>query len=175
MLRRVCITELCTCESGSSFLCVPFRLFQSRARIFKLLRSPGIDSKELIPPAYVAWRAWDENLSLAMGRGINSRNRVWNWVAKLHRLSGRYDNPMPTWFLAPIAGLKLPTLYDNPIPTRFLAPIGCSKIPALFTPSGLERSVWRLSLARNRFTEIPHTSVARLHKLNYLDLSGIQK
>ncbi len=45
-----------------------------------------------------------------MGRGIDSRNRVWNWVAKLHRLAARYDNPMPTWFLAPIAGLKLPTL-----------------------------------------------------------------
>jgi hypothetical protein len=27
-----------------------------------------------------------------------------------YRLAGRYDNPMPTWFLAPIAGLKLPTL-----------------------------------------------------------------
>ncbi len=28
-----------------------------RARIFKRLWSPGIDSKEWIPPAYVAWRA----------------------------------------------------------------------------------------------------------------------
>jgi hypothetical protein len=28
-----------------------------RVRIFKLLRTPGIDSKESIPPAYVAWRA----------------------------------------------------------------------------------------------------------------------
>jgi hypothetical protein len=28
-----------------------------RARICKILRSPGIDSKESIPPAYVAWRA----------------------------------------------------------------------------------------------------------------------
>jgi hypothetical protein len=28
-----------------------------RARIFKLLRGPGIDSKESILPAYVAWRA----------------------------------------------------------------------------------------------------------------------
>ena len=37
------------------------------------------------------------------------RNRIWNWVAKLHRLAGRYDNPMPIWFLAPIVGLKLPT------------------------------------------------------------------
>ncbi len=46
----------------------------------------------------------------AMGRGINSRNRVWNWVGKLDRLAGWYDNPMPTWFLTPIVGLKLPTL-----------------------------------------------------------------
>jgi hypothetical protein len=29
----------------------------AKARIFKRLWSPGIDSKELIPPAYVAWRA----------------------------------------------------------------------------------------------------------------------
>ncbi len=44
--------------------------------------------------------------SPAMRRGIDSRNRVWKWVVKLHRLADRYDNPMPTWFLAPIAGLK---------------------------------------------------------------------
>ncbi len=82
----------------------------SRARIFKRLRSPGIDSKESIPPAYLAWRAntsrrvsyrltrlgidsWVKNLSPAMGRGIDSRNRVWNWVAKLRRLAG---NHMPS-------------------------------------------------------------------------------
>ncbi len=43
---------------------------------------------------------------------------------------------MPTWFLDPISGLKLPTLagrYDNPIPSRFLASIDCSKITALVT------------------------------------------
>ncbi len=34
-----------------------------------------------------------------MGLGIDFRNRVWNWVAGLHRLAGRYDNPMPTRFL----------------------------------------------------------------------------
>jgi hypothetical protein len=28
-----------------------------RARTFKCLRGPGIDSKEWIPRAYVAWRA----------------------------------------------------------------------------------------------------------------------
>jgi hypothetical protein len=32
--------------------------------------------------------SWVENLNPAMGRGINSRNRVWNRVAKLHRLAG---------------------------------------------------------------------------------------
>jgi hypothetical protein len=54
-----------------------------------------------------------ENLRPAMGWGIDSRNRAWDWVAKLHRLLGRYDNPMPTWFLVPIAGLKLQTLYTR--------------------------------------------------------------
>jgi hypothetical protein len=34
----------------------------SEARIFKRLWSPGIDSKETIPPAYVAWRAGTINL-----------------------------------------------------------------------------------------------------------------
>ncbi len=54
------------------------------------------------------------NLGPAMERGINSRNRVWNWVDKLHRLAGRYDNPTwPTWFLTPIAGLKLPTQFQK--------------------------------------------------------------
>ncbi len=45
-----------------------------RARIFKLLKSPRIDSKKSIPPA------------------------------------GRYDNPIPTRFLAPIDCLKIPAL-----------------------------------------------------------------
>ncbi len=51
--------------------------------------------------------------SPAMGRGIDSRTWVQNCVAKLKRLSGRYDYPVPTWFLyiAPIAEFKLPTQY----------------------------------------------------------------
>ncbi len=68
-----------------------------------------------------------ENLNPAMGRGINSRNRVWNWVAKLHRLAGRYDNPMPTWFLAPIAGLKLPTQYIKVRVNSTVYLVKCSK------------------------------------------------
>ncbi len=35
------------------------------ARIFKRLWSPGIDSKEWTPPAYVAWRAGTITLFLA--------------------------------------------------------------------------------------------------------------
>jgi hypothetical protein len=37
---------------------------ENRDGIFKLLRSPGIDSKESIPPAYVAWRASTTTLFL---------------------------------------------------------------------------------------------------------------
>jgi hypothetical protein len=47
-------------------------------------------------------------------------------------LAGRYDNPIPTRFLAPIDCLKIPALagrYDNPIPIRFLVPIDCLTIP----------------------------------------------
>jgi hypothetical protein len=36
----------------------------NRDGIFKLLRSPGIDSKDLIPPAYVVWRAGTATLFL---------------------------------------------------------------------------------------------------------------
>ncbi len=46
-------------------------------------------------------------------------------------LAGRYDNPIPSRFLAPIDCLKIPALYDNPIPAWFLAPLDCLKIPAL--------------------------------------------
>jgi hypothetical protein len=44
------------------FNMAPLRL--TGARIFKLLRSPRMDSKELIPPAYVAWRAGTKALFL---------------------------------------------------------------------------------------------------------------
>ncbi len=37
------------------------RVYEVRARISKRSRSPGIDSKESIPPAYVAWRASPSN------------------------------------------------------------------------------------------------------------------
>ncbi len=59
-----------------------------RARIFKLLKSPRIDSKQSIPPAYVAWRR----------------------------------------------------RYDNLVPTRFLAPMDCLQIRAQLEHSGVQYS-----------------------------------
>jgi hypothetical protein len=39
-----------------------------RTRICKRVRSPGIDSKESIPPAYVTWRAGTTNRVIAPAR-----------------------------------------------------------------------------------------------------------
>ncbi len=75
-----------------------------------------------------------------MGRGIDSRNRVWNWVAKLHRLVGRYNNPMPTWFLAPFRNLNYQHRRQSPyaqesIPPAYVAGID-SWAPQTFTNTG---------------------------------------
>jgi hypothetical protein len=74
-----------------------YMLYNMNAKYF-VLRSNTVSR------AYSNFKLKDprvENSSPAMGRGIDSRNRIRNRVAKLHRLAGRYDNPMPTWFLAP--------------------------------------------------------------------------
>jgi hypothetical protein len=44
-----------------------------RARICKSLRSPRIDSPELIPPAYVAWRAGTTNRVVVLARQAGNR------------------------------------------------------------------------------------------------------
>ncbi len=44
-------------ERGVTLPVTPPPSYSSRDGIFKLLRNPGIDSKELIPPAFVACRA----------------------------------------------------------------------------------------------------------------------
>ncbi len=45
----------CVLKRGLQYMYT--ELSKYRARMFKLLRNPEIDSKESIPPAYVAWRA----------------------------------------------------------------------------------------------------------------------
>jgi hypothetical protein len=42
----------------------------------------------------------------------------------------RYRNPVVVWSYRPASLCSLTGRYDNPIPTRFLAAIDCSQIPA---------------------------------------------
>ncbi len=46
------------------YIDIPMSKVLVRARIFKLFKSPRIDSRESIPPAYVAWRAGTTTLFL---------------------------------------------------------------------------------------------------------------
>ncbi len=46
---------------------------QSRARICKRLRRPGIDSEDSIPPAYVAWRVGTTNRVVVPARQAGNR------------------------------------------------------------------------------------------------------
>ncbi len=80
-----------------------------RDGICKLLRRPGIDSKESIPPVYLAWA---RICKLLWSTGIETQE-----------------------FLGSLQGLQIWALtgwYDIPIPTRFLAPINWSKIPGMY-------------------------------------------
>ncbi len=85
----------------------------SCAGIFKLLRGRRSDSKELIPPAYVASARICKRLR---SPGIDSKESI---------------APCWNWFLGSLKPFKNSGRYDNPIPTRFLAPLDCLKIPAL--------------------------------------------
>ncbi len=79
-----------------------------------------------------------------------SRNRFQGIdSASLCSLADRYNNPIPSRFLAPIDCSKIPALagqYDNPVPTWFLAPIDCSKIPAQYVNCENGILKWRLEL-----------------------------
>jgi hypothetical protein len=70
-------------RSSSSFFMLLSRRINSKepillanvawARIFKRLRSPGIDSEELIPPTYVTWRANATSRVVVMVRQAGNR------------------------------------------------------------------------------------------------------
>jgi hypothetical protein len=65
------------------------RRLHELARIFKGLWSPGIDSKESIPPAYVAWRAGTITLFLL---GAYSPHRFFKNSSSEHRLYAVIDS-----------------------------------------------------------------------------------
>ncbi len=122
---HVCTNKLCVSASTvifglhfmyfirHCFICLPWYStlydvagIKPRARIFKLLRIPRIDSKESIPPAFVAWRASDRFFNQSVG----TRNRVGIGLSYLGSILGL------------LKSLKIRAQYDNPISTMFLAP-----------------------------------------------------
>ncbi len=102
--------------------------------IFKLLRSPGIDSKESIPPAYVTCVG---NLSPAKGIrnqvGIGLPNRP----ASLFSLATQFQTRFLESFLAPQQDLS----FRLSTTTWFLAPLDCFKIPAQSSIHGARVSI----------------------------------
>jgi hypothetical protein len=90
-----------------------------RARIFKLSRSPRIDSKEPISPGCVAGAGICKQSMGASNRAgveLSYRPGRLRWLAELISWD-RYQ------YLGSLKVKKFGLQYDNPIPTRFLAPI----------------------------------------------------
>ncbi len=54
--------------------------FLQQARICKRLRSPGIDSKKSIPPAYVAWRVGTITLFVVPARQATKAEGIDSWA-----------------------------------------------------------------------------------------------
>ncbi len=70
----------------------------SETVFFELIRSLGINSNESILPAYVAYVGMTTLFLLGSLAPTD--------CSKILVLAGRYDNPVPTRFLAPIYYLK---------------------------------------------------------------------
>jgi hypothetical protein len=98
------------------FWSIPF-VIKPNAGIFKLLRSPGIDSKESIHLAYLA-----RVRILKQSMGARNREEIGLWyrlIARLHRLAESIPGLLKC---LKIPALAVRPVYDNPVPTRFLAP-----------------------------------------------------
>jgi hypothetical protein len=66
-------------------------------------------------PLYTFPAAWNSETEPVILNIYEARNRFQGMnSASLCRLTGRYDNPIPTRFLAPIDCLKIPALMKNP-------------------------------------------------------------
>ncbi len=114
-----------------------------RARMLKILRSPRIDSRRLIPPASVAWAL---TFKLLRSPRIDSMELT-AYVAWQAGTSKRVVVPArhaENRFLGFLKGLQIRALAcrnDNPISTRFLSPTDCFKIPALRPKEGQDSNL----------------------------------
>ncbi len=86
----------------------PMRVSEEPVYIYLFRQNPVFISLHLRSPVHFV-PPQSRNLKSCYG----ARNRFQEPSLELsnqatYRLAARYDNPMPTWLLAPIAGLKLP-------------------------------------------------------------------
>ncbi len=117
----------------------------SRARLFKRLWSPGIDSQASIPPAYVAWaricrRLWTLRHRFQESSLYEKFILTWTWdmgTSTPYLFPNRFRESI----FHPLTRLQIPALagrYDKPIPTRCLALMTFLKIPAQNSQTGGE-------------------------------------
>ncbi len=99
-----------------------------RARVFKLEVHESIPSNQFRHPTYVACAEIFKQSMEARNRvriGLSNRPAIARTVKPLRSpridpkepmcsMAGRYDNPILTWFLAPIDSLKIPTQATQP-------------------------------------------------------------
>ncbi len=94
------LLTFCSADQNKKFSQYSLLLARLSSMMYQFLFIWGINASQTMDgsaclswPAFICARPgvgrllWVVNLSPAMGRGIDSRNRVWNWVAKLHRLA----------------------------------------------------------------------------------------
>ncbi len=138
---------------------------KSWARIFKLLRSPRIDSKEQILPGCVAWRVVTTNL-LLLYLAPDSRTHHTNSWARIVKLlrSTRIDSKEP---IAPgCVAWRAGT-------TNLFLLIDCLKIPALYMSNRMQITSRFLSTLCKWFFRVHNWSLSKNKYLNiFYILSG---
>ncbi len=144
------------------------------ARICKRFRSPGINSEESIPPAYVTWACICKHLRSS---GSDS--------ASLCNLASRYNKygcrtGPPGWESIPgsLKGLQIRALgsrYNNQFPTRFLVPIDCLKIPAWRWNLRTSSPIPGLHKSFKNTASVCFTSIPLVFFASILPISGISR
>ncbi len=138
------------------------------ACICKLLRSSGIDSKESITSDYVAWARICKPLKdfrnrFPAGGPVQKQCLTYRPARATCRIDTLKSFPV---LLKRLQIRALAGQYDNPVPTWFLAPIDCSKIPA---PTCLEPTQWLFSYSTYIFCSKCRSAYNTHSKFDSLD------